>query len=221
MKFCRSRNNFCVLTFLVLMGLSGQVFAALATIIEQGAKWNYVQYNYVPDGDEQTWENTWYLYWEDMGYDSFDWAGANWNEGYAAFGNTADFGSENVPQPLSNTYWSMDHGLALRRTYYLDGAIKGDLTLNAAFDNGLMVFVNGTQVFKLAKPGYAAYWDVTLGINPSVFVQGMNVIEVLAEDHGGGCFFDMELSGDIVPEPGTLLLMGTGMMCWLRNRRSL
>jgi hypothetical protein len=83
------------------------------------------------------------------------------------------------------------------------------------------LFVNGNQVAKDVNAGYTTYWEYSLDVPSSFFVKGVNIIEVLAEDHGGQSYFDMKLSGDIIPEPGTFLLMGTGIMCWLRKRRSL
>jgi hypothetical protein len=136
MKFCRNRNHFRVLIFLVLIGLSGQVFATLTNLIEQGAKWNYTQYNFVPDGEEATWEANWYS-WNSAGYDSFDWNNATWSEGNAAFGNWAFVELGLVP----NTSWDDDHGFALRKCYFLDGTINGNPTRNVASDNGFMLFV--------------------------------------------------------------------------------
>jgi hypothetical protein len=216
MKFCRSQIHFCIMAFIVLIGLSGHVFAELTTLIEQGAKWSYVQYNFVPDGEELAWQTDWSS-WNSAGYDSFDWNNATWSEGNAAFGSWAFVELGLVP----NTNWDVDHGLALRKSYFLDGTINGNLTLNVASDNGFMLFVNGNQVAKDVNAGYTTYWEYSLDVPSSFFVKGVNIIEVLAEDHGGQSYFDMKLSGDIIPEPGTFLLMGTGIMCWLRKRRSL
>jgi hypothetical protein len=78
------------------------------------------------------------------------------------------------------------------------------------------VFVNGQQVAKENAEGYTKYWEYTFSLPASLFSAGDNTIEVLAEDHGGATFFDLELTGDVtsapVPEPGTITLLGIGML---------
>jgi hypothetical protein len=62
--------------------------------------------------------------------------------------------------------------------------------------------VNGNPVFKDITEGYATYWEYSLDVPSFFFVKGVSSIEVLAEDHGGQSFFDMELSGVLFPNPG-------------------
>ena len=120
--------------------------------------------------------------WSAAGYDSFDWD--------AAFGN---------PYSLPyNTLWSANTDLALHKTFDIDGLPATPITLNVASDNGFMVFINGTQVAKANGEGYTAYWEYTFPLSTSVALSpGINVIQVLAEGHGGATFFDLKLTVDV------------------------
>ena len=64
-------------------------------------------------------------------------------------------------------------------------------------------------------------------INPSAFTIGTNTISVLAEDHGGATFFDMQMTGDFtpIPEPCSILFLSSGFLSlgiigWLRKRKA-
>jgi hypothetical protein len=200
-------NKLGIVTVSVMLIAAGVAGAAPTTLINQGTQWNYA----VLQND--LWPN-----WSTAGYADFNWSQAIWSSGFAAFGN---------PYSLPyNTDWTANTDLALQTSINLSGSINGNLTLNVASDNGFIVFVNGNQVAKENAEGYTSYWEYSLPVNPSVFVQGTNVIEVLAEDHGGATFFDMKLSGDVTanvgPAPGALLLgsMGMGLVGWLRRRNT-
>jgi hypothetical protein len=45
------------------------------------------------------------------------------------------------------------------------------------------------------------YWEYTLPLTTLGFISpGNNIIQVLAEDHGGATFFDLKLTtGDVIP----------------------
>ena len=71
--------------------------------------------------------------------------------------------------------------------------------------------------------GGAFYWEYSIAVDPSLVVAGLNTVQVLIEDHGGGTYFDMRLAGDVVPvavpAPATLALMGLGLIGFSRLRR--
>ena len=105
--------------------------------------------------------------------------------------------------------------LALQKTFFIGWILTAPITLNVASDNGFMVFINGQQVAKQMAEGYTSYWEYTLPLTTLGFVSpGSNVIQVLAEDHGGATFFDLKLTGEVapVPEPATILLLGSGLI---------
>jgi hypothetical protein len=165
-------------------------------LVGEGATWQYSVLK------TDLWSN-----WSTAGYSSFDWVNATWATGQAAFGN---------PYSLPyNTYWAANTDLALQKTFFIDGILTAPITLNVASDNGFMVFINGQQVAKQMAEGYTSYWEYTLPLTTLGFVSpGSNVIQVLAEDHGGATFFDLKLSGEVapVPEPATILLLGSGLI---------
>lgn len=188
----------------IILTSSGAALATPTTLVAVGSQWSYQQFSQ-PD----LWTN-----WSAAGYSSFNWSNATWSTGNAAFGN-----------PYSLPYatnWTAGTDLALQKNFTIDGALTGLLKLNVASDNGFMVFINGTQVAKDNKEGYTNYWEYTYNLSNSLFVSpGNNLIQVLAEDHGGATFFDMQLTADVapVPEPSTILLFGAGIGCFAFWRR--
>jgi hypothetical protein len=67
-------------------------------------------------------------------------------------------------------------------------------------------------------------WEYAFNLNPSALAQGLNVLQVLAEDHGGATYFDLKLSStDVdearVPVPATMVLLATGLLGLAASRR--
>ena len=151
-----------------------------------------------------------------------DWANAGlaqyaqndgvWNSGASAFGSGGTFA----------TAWTPDTDLAMTTSFDFSGAVTGPLNLRVASDNGFIVFLNGVQLAKGNAEGFTTYWEYEYALDPALLQQGANVLQVLAEDHGGVTFFDMQLDADVnaaVPEPAMPALLGVALLGLVAARR--
>lgn len=151
-----------------------------------------------------------------------DWANAGlaqyaqndgvWNSGASAFGSGGTFA----------TAWTADTDLAMTTSFDFSGAVTGPLNLRVASDNGFIVFLNGVQLAKGNAEGFTSYWEYEYALDPALLQQGTNVLQVLAEDHGGVTFFDMQLDADVnaaVPEPAMPALLGVALLGLVAARR--
>lgn len=137
-----------------------------------------------------------------------------WQSGQTAFSNTG-----------GATFWAADTDLALQKTFNFNGAVNGSLNLHVASDNGFLIYLNGQLLAKENAEGFTSYWEYNYALNPAALVQGANLLQVLAEDHGGLAYFDTQLDADVVnnvPEPGLLALLGIGLtgMIPVRTRKN-
>lgn len=127
---------------------------------------------------------------------------SGWSTGNSAFGNNSG-----LPQA---TNWAANTDLALYTTFNVSGSPTGSITLKVASDNGFLVFLNDQLLAKENAEGYTGYWEYTFTNSSALLSGGTNVLKILAEDHGGATFFDMQLTG-YVPEPGSLALVGLAL----------
>ena len=180
------------ITLLFSVFFSTYTFATPTSFIEQGDEWNYTTLSF----------DLWNI-WSSVDYNTFDFSSATYNTGEAAFGNASTY----------TTYWQANTDLALMQSFVFNGSLNGDLTLNVASDNGFVIFLNGQQIAKENAEGFTHYWEYTFTIDANSLLMGTNVVEVLAEDHGGLTFFDMELIGSVnVPEPGVLIMFALALI---------
>jgi len=203
----KTKTRVFAITLLILM--SGLVKAAPITILSQQSFWDY---NVTSNNINHTIFPT---------YDFSDFT-ANYT---GALNGQAGFGNTTAPAGgATNTTWAAGTDLALQTTATLAGNVIGDVTLNLATDNGAIVFINGVEVFSEIAEGFTNIWEYTATISGGLFNVGANTISVLAEDHGGLTFFDMQLvaQGGIspVPEPGIIVLFSLGLFGLALVRRS-
>ena len=132
------------------------------------------------------------------------------------------------------TYWAPDTTLELQTTIDLSGNDLSSIDFSLAIDNDLELFVNGIQV-NLSNLQYNELTDAQGGggvyyrdgqpiwVSGSLPAQdlqaGVNTIDVIAVDRGGGTYFDMGITGaddtvgpPSVPDGGNSALLLTASL---------
>jgi len=111
------------------------------------------------------------------------------------------------PQALPGT-WPVNSEVAL---VYVVDAGPGVTNATASFtkiDNGIHIWVNGVWKFGARDPEGRGWSGIVLGDLPA----GTNYIQILLEDSGGAvAYVGPSIQGELVPEPGTVLLVAAGL----------
>jgi hypothetical protein len=98
--------------------------------------------------------------------------------------------------------------------YKFDAGATGLNNVSAKFgvDNGLFVWLDGTYLNGWMAPGGVVTYEYSQAIGS--LSAGDHYLQVLREDHGGSDGYTILVSGDSapVPEPGTMMLLGIGML---------
>ncbi len=165
--------------------------------------------------------------------------GNDWTEGVGVFPSSANAPFGNCPNggAVVNgiacggftrdfddpaTKWAADGAdgddVWLRTTFDSTGYVLSSIAWDLGVDNGFKLYLNGTLVGSGNAEGYTTRWEYS-GVFGGALVDGENWLAVELEDHGGLTAFDMQVTGDPVPEPATLLLLGSGLTGLAVRRR--
>jgi hypothetical protein len=176
-----------------------------ANIIGYGGSWKYLDNNTRPAN------------WQTSGYNDASWASGNAELGYGDGGEATvvSFGP-NSSNKYITTYFRRVVNITNLNTY-------ANLTFNIIRDDGFVLYVNGTEVYRNNMPsgavGHSTLANVTVGgsnettpvsfsICPSAFVEGNNTIAVEMHQDAvtsSDISFNLELVGNIL-SAGTPLI---------------
>jgi hypothetical protein len=184
LQFKGSFLLFFAILILVFAGATG-TSRAQNELVATGAYWTYWDWGFEPDPD-----------WEQPNYEDFE-----WSFGPSPFGFGVPGVATGVQSFITTAYF--------RHYFFSDPIPEGPVTLRVRRDDGVIVYLNGVEVFRdNMPPGEVdsetpalndvepdSYLEVTID-NPSLFVAGYNVIA--AEVHQSDIFspdffFDLQL----------------------------
>jgi hypothetical protein len=121
--------------------------------------------------------------------------------------------------------WAVNTETAI--IYEIDGGANGfnNVIANFGTDNGIFVWLNGTFLGGHLRPGGVFLGEFSLNIGN--LGSGLNYLQVLLEDHGGGTGYAVGVTGDPNDPPGVpvpaalpLLAAGLGALGFAARRRS-
>lgn len=161
-----------------------------AIIIPTGSSWEYTFDD--PTGTLPDWRTT----------------TGGWSTGNAPFGNKKGYNADFDWV----TYWPVYEKLWLRTSIDLTSYDLSTIKWYLGVDNGFSLYANGNEVAKGYAEGYADRWEYSGSIPKDFLLNGINIIALKLEDTGGYTAFDMKVTQSPAPEPGTVYLLGMGLL---------
>jgi len=104
--------------------------------------------------------------------------------------------------------WTINEETAIVYNFDLEGT--SDLHIDVGVDNGVFIWLNGDFLFGATAPGGANLDEYDVAV--SGLAAGNHWLAILRGDHGGSTGFDISVMAKSVPEPGTLALLGMGLL---------
>jgi hypothetical protein len=186
--------------------------AVAATLLPPGyGSW---EYTFADPTSDPTWNTT-------------TGVGGIWSSGPAPFGNAfdGDFGYH------YGTFWqeypAATGHLWVRTSIDATNWDPSTVTWDLGVDNGFTMYLNGTEVSERYEGGYTWRWEYSGYFVPNspvwtpelnLLQPGRNVLALALVDDGVSTAFDMQITGTSLPEPSTLVLLGTGTVSGLLAR---
>jgi len=140
--------------------------------------------------------------------------GADWLNGDYTGGTWAS--SLNIPNN-----WAVNSEVAI--VYDFDLLELTDIHIDFGVDNGIYVWLDGTYVFGAMAPGGASINEYDLDL--TALSAGSHSLQILLEDHGGATGYQIAVDAVTstavvpVPEPGSMGLIGLGLLGLMGSRR--